>query len=189
MHYARHFSAVVAFVASLSALAVPAAQAQSLDRIKLPPGFRIEQVTDQVPDARAMTFSPAGTLYVGSRGAGKVYAVAAPLSGSAYFVRRASGRGLPDLVVQLRGEVAIDLVGKVTVKGTQLVTTFDTIPDVPLSRFQLKLPAKTSPVSSVAGLCTKAGRNGLARQTMRGQNGKLVQRKARLAIAGCAKRR
>lgn len=95
MHYARHFSAVVAFVASLSALAVPAAQAQSLDRIKLPPGFRIEQVTDQVPDARAMTFSPAGTLYVGSRGAGKVYAVAAPLSGKPQVHTVASGLTLP----------------------------------------------------------------------------------------------
>jgi hypothetical protein len=111
----------------------------------------------------------------------------APLGGSAYFVRR--GTGLPDLVVQLRGEVSIDLVGKVEIKrGTQqLVTTFGTIPDVPLSKFQLKLPAKSSPVSSVGGLCRKAARNALSRQVLRGQNGKLVQRKPKLTIAGCAK--
>jgi hypothetical protein len=109
-----------------------------------------------------------------------------PLSGSAYFVRRTTG--LPDLVVQLRGEVSIDLVGKVEItRSQQLVTTFQGIPDVPLSKFALKLPAKTSPVASVAGLCTKAGRNALSRQVMRGQNGKLVQRKAKLSIAGCAK--
>jgi hypothetical protein len=110
-----------------------------------------------------------------------------PLGGSAYFVRR--GTGLPDLVVQLRGEVSIDLVGKIEIarRTQQLVTTFGTIPDVPLSTFRLKLPAKNSPVSSVVGLCTKESRNGLARQTMRGQNGKLVQRKAKLTIAGCKK--
>ena len=109
-----------------------------------------------------------------------------PLSGSAYFVRRTTG--LPDLVVQLRGEVSIDLVGKVEItRKQQLVTTFQGIPDVPLSRFTLTLPAKTSPVASVVGLCTKAGRNALSRQVMRGQNGKLVQRKAKLSIAGCAK--
>ena len=46
-----------------------------LDRIELPDGFEISLLTDQVPGARSMTQSPKGTLYVGSREGGNVYAV------------------------------------------------------------------------------------------------------------------
>jgi glucose/arabinose dehydrogenase len=46
-----------------------------VDRIKLPPGFRIEVYSDNVPGARSMTLSPGGTLYVGTQNAGNVYAV------------------------------------------------------------------------------------------------------------------
>jgi len=46
-----------------------------LDRIELPEGFRIEVFADGLPDARSMTRSPAGIIYVGTRQAGKVYAV------------------------------------------------------------------------------------------------------------------
>ncbi len=45
-----------------------------LGQIKLPPGFVIELVA-RVPNARAMTYGDRGTLFVGSAGAGKVYAV------------------------------------------------------------------------------------------------------------------
>lgn len=44
-----------------------------LERISLPPGFRIDLVA-RVPSAREMTVSPGGTLFVGSR-EGSVYAV------------------------------------------------------------------------------------------------------------------
>jgi glucose/arabinose dehydrogenase len=46
-----------------------------LDRIQLPAGFRIDLFSDAVPGARSMTQSPAGTLYVGTRETGKVYAL------------------------------------------------------------------------------------------------------------------
>ncbi len=46
-----------------------------LDKIKLPPGFEISLYASDVPDARSMTLSPTGTLFVGTRGAGNVYAV------------------------------------------------------------------------------------------------------------------
>ncbi|MFZ1528186.1 MAG: sorbosone dehydrogenase family protein [Ferruginibacter sp.] len=45
-----------------------------LKKIKLPPGFRIG-VYAEVPNARSMTLSPSGILYVGNRGEDKVYAV------------------------------------------------------------------------------------------------------------------
>ncbi|MBC7936501.1 MAG: sorbosone dehydrogenase family protein [Rhizobacter sp.] len=46
-----------------------------LDKIKLPPGFSIS-VYAEVPDARSITLSPSGILYVGNRSEDKVYAVA-----------------------------------------------------------------------------------------------------------------
>lgn len=50
-------------------------QGLQLDKIKLPEGFRIDVYADNVDDARSMALSPNGTLFVGSRSAGKVYAV------------------------------------------------------------------------------------------------------------------
>lgn len=47
----------------------------SLDTIKLPPGFRIDVYAADIPGARSMTLSPNGTLFVGTRDEGKVYAI------------------------------------------------------------------------------------------------------------------
>ena len=49
--------------------------AEGIKNIKLPPGFIIETYIDGVANARSMTLSPGGVLYVGTRNAGKVYAV------------------------------------------------------------------------------------------------------------------
>lgn len=46
-----------------------------LSRIRLPEGFRISVYAREVPNARAMTMGPGGTLFVGSRRAGNLYAV------------------------------------------------------------------------------------------------------------------
>lgn len=43
--------------------------------IKLPPGFSIDYYAENVEGARSMVLSPDGTLFVGSRDTGKVYAV------------------------------------------------------------------------------------------------------------------
>ncbi len=45
------------------------------DSIKLPPGFHIAVYADIVPGARSMTRSPNGTLFVGTRDVGNVYAI------------------------------------------------------------------------------------------------------------------
>lgn len=44
-------------------------------RIKLPEGFMIDEYASGLEEARAMCWGEKGTLFVGSRGAGKVYAV------------------------------------------------------------------------------------------------------------------
>ena len=46
-----------------------------LDRITLPAGFKIELYATGVPNARSMTLTPGGTLFVGTREEGNVYAV------------------------------------------------------------------------------------------------------------------
>ncbi len=46
-----------------------------LDKIVLPEGFTIEIYADDLPNARSMCLSPSGTLFVGTRQKGDVYAV------------------------------------------------------------------------------------------------------------------
>ena len=43
--------------------------------ITLPPGFRISLFADSLPNARSMTSGPGGMLFVGTRKAGRVYAL------------------------------------------------------------------------------------------------------------------
>ena len=61
----------------MNVLLVATAGAQELpvELIKLPPGFKIEIFANRVPNARSMALSPNGTLFVGSRTAGNVYAL------------------------------------------------------------------------------------------------------------------
>ncbi len=46
-----------------------------LDKIKLPPGFEISVFAEDLPNARSLRLTPGGTLFVGTRRAGNVYAV------------------------------------------------------------------------------------------------------------------
>jgi glucose/arabinose dehydrogenase len=52
-----------------------AASSLPLEQIKLPPGFSIDLFAENIAGARSLTLSPGGTLFVGSRSQGKVYAV------------------------------------------------------------------------------------------------------------------
>ena len=71
--------------ATLCTLACAIAHAQTelpVATLKLPPGFTAEVIA-RVPNARAMTLGAAGTLFVGSTSAGKVYALTLPPAGAA----------------------------------------------------------------------------------------------------------
>lgn len=56
-------------ISSLPANEIP------VDKLKLPPGFKAEVWASGMPNARSMVQSPAGTLFVGTRFPGNVYAV------------------------------------------------------------------------------------------------------------------
>jgi glucose/arabinose dehydrogenase len=64
-----------ALVLSCSTPPSRAAENPELQKIKLPPGFTISVYAENVPNARQMALGPNGTLFVGSRSAGNVYAV------------------------------------------------------------------------------------------------------------------
>ncbi len=73
----QRFRRILKASLGLLLLAAPAAAAQDLplETIRLPPGFKISIYADPVPNARAMTLGENGTLFAGSRDAGKVYAI------------------------------------------------------------------------------------------------------------------
>ena len=110
-----------------------------------------------------------------------------PLHGKVFFVRNPERR-IPDLVVALRGEVAIDLVGKVTIpRNLTLATTFDTVPDVPITSFALNLVAgRSGPIGTVGNLCATRVRRGMnAKLAFRAQSGRAVSRLQRMQVFGC----
>jgi hypothetical protein len=79
-----------------------------------------------------------------------------PLTGPVYFVSH-GGEAFPSLTIVLQGDnVRIDLVGATFIsKAGVTSTTFNTIPDVPFSSFELYLPqGKYSALAANGNLCT-----------------------------------
>ena len=68
-------AALFAFVLCVAVGTVPVVAALSLERIRVPAGFSISVFATGVPNARQVTRSSKGIVYVGTRSAGAVYAV------------------------------------------------------------------------------------------------------------------
>ena len=67
---------LVAFLSFFApAVFAQAPGARDLAGIRLPPGFRISVFAGNLPGARSMALTPGGTLFVGTRQAGVVYAI------------------------------------------------------------------------------------------------------------------
>jgi hypothetical protein len=123
-----------------------------------------------------------------------------PLVGNVYFVknvrRSSSGnliRTLPMIVVALRGEIAINLVGESNVKNGKLVNTFDQVPDAPITRFNLNIKggrngiiAVTRTRKALINLCAKPKRH-TAEADIDGHNGRRYDRDIRMNTP-CAKK-
>lgn len=110
-----------------------------------------------------------------------------PLRGGAYFVK--NGNSLPDLMVALRGQVDFDLDGVITIVDNKLVrTTFDTVPDVPIKSFRLRLNGgRRGSIGNAENLCSARARRELAHVDFEAQNGKSRLVDQPLVIHGCGK--
>ncbi len=93
-----------------AAAALPVSgQTPPLERIRLPPGFRIELLA-VVPSARALALGAKGTLFVGSRSGGSVHAVAP--GGKVFKV--ADGLSVPNGVAFRDGALYIAEVSRIS---------------------------------------------------------------------------
>jgi hypothetical protein len=102
-----------------------------------------------------------------------------PLKGSVYL--RSSSNKLPDMVVDLRGQVDFTAVARIDSVGGRLRTTFDAVPDVPLGTFILDLKGGAKGLlQNSESLCGKAKK---ATVRMTAQNGAVVVSKNRLQTA------
>ncbi len=110
--------------------------------------------------------------------------LANPLSGPIYVVQR-QGRVLPDLAVQLQGQVALNLFAQNAIEGVRTVNTFSGLPDVPVTSFELFIQGgKTGLLKNFHDLCTAATDH--ADATFTAQSGKVSSSKPELEIVGCA---
>ncbi len=109
-----------------------------------------------------------------------------PLRGGIYLVR-AARKPLPNVVITLRGQVAVDLVGRVSIPGgVRLAATFAGVPDVPIRRVVLRFSAGARGVVGLsANLCARRVRAAPAAITLVSQNGSRSRRFNAAAVAGC----
>ncbi|HEY7831674.1 MAG TPA: hypothetical protein VIC06_14020 [Solirubrobacteraceae bacterium] len=119
--------------------------------------------------------------------------LASPLSGPAYLVSH-GGASFPDLVVILQGEgVTLDLVGSIDIKKSITSSTFASVPDAPISSFELSLPegphsglAAVLPAKAKGNLC---GTSLTMPTTITGQNGAQIKQSTKIQVTGCPKAR
>ncbi len=77
------------------------AQEVQLDRLQLPPGFRIEIYAEGLVSPRSMVRSPNGTLFVGTRMRPQSIAAGAPGGGVVYAIRDRNGDERADEVIEI----------------------------------------------------------------------------------------
>lgn len=148
----------------------PAGQA-NVDRVSvaLPRSVFLEQAHIRTVCTRVQYAAgkcPAGSIY----GYAKAFSplLDKPLQGPVYL--RSSDNQLPDLVASLDGQIHIDLVGRIDSIGGGIRTTFEGVPDAPVSRFVLRMKGgKKSLLVNSTNLCRGEHR---AAVKMTGQNGK-----------------
>jgi len=108
-----------------------------------------------------------------------------PGFGGLAFLVSHGGAKFPELVVVLQGQgVTIELHGETDIKGAITYSRFETVPDAPISSFQLRLPegphsALAAPAGSLCGKTLNMP------TTITGQNGAVVKQTTRIKVTGC----
>jgi hypothetical protein len=100
-----------------------------------------------------------------------------------------SGSPLPKLAVFLRGGgIEVLLNAKNGFQGIKILNTFESIPDVPQSYFELNIKGGSNGIlNSFFDLCKKQKRGNLpgVDTTFTGHNGKVAKSSPRLQVKGC----
>jgi hypothetical protein len=107
-----------------------------------------------------------------------------PLSGNVYL--RSSSNELPDIALDLEGQFAVEATGRVDSVNRRLRVTFETVPDLPLSRVALDLLGGSKGLLQNSESLCRSRRRAMVRMT--GQNGAVIDRKPELKVA-CASRK
>jgi hypothetical protein len=114
------------------------------------------------------------------------------LTGPAYLVSH-GGAAFPDLVIILEGEnVRVDLTGSINIAKGVTSSTFASLPDVPISSFELALPEGPHSALATAFIPSKAhgslcGQSLVMPTTLDGQNGAQITQSTKIAVTGCPK--
>ncbi len=105
------------------------------------------------------------------------------LAGTVYFVSH-GGEAFPDLDTVLQGDgITTILVGHTNVANNIITTTFESLPDVPVSSFAMKLPTGSNSVLAANGnLCTA---NLVMPTTIVAQSGPTVTQKTKISPTNC----
>jgi hypothetical protein len=109
---------------------------------------------------------PKGSIY--GKATATTPLLAKPLSGPVYL--RSSNHPLPDMVVALGGELDVNLIGRIDSVHGGIRTTFEAVPDAPVTKFVLKMRGgKKSLLTNSTNICRGAHR---ATVRMGAQNGR-----------------
>ncbi|MFI5004496.1 MAG: hypothetical protein ACHQE6_05730 [Solirubrobacterales bacterium] len=105
------------------------------------------------------------------------------LEGPAYLVSH-GGAAFPDLDLILRGDgVVVILVGHTHVSKGIITTTFESLPDVPVTSFAVKLPTRSNSLLAANGnLCTS---NLTMPTTIMAQSGTKITQKTKISVTNC----
>jgi hypothetical protein len=139
--------------------------------VKLPPSEFIDNARIQTPCTRVQfnaNACPKGSIL----GTAKAFTplLDEPLEGPVYFRSNGGERLLPDVVADLKGLFHIVLVGEVDSVRGRIRTTFNQVPDAPVSKFTLNLKGgKKGLLVNNRNLCAKTLK---ADVKMSGQNGR-----------------
>jgi uncharacterized repeat protein (TIGR01451 family) len=131
---------------------------------------------------------PVGSIVGHARAVTPILPVA--LTGPAYFVSN-GGAKFPELVIVLQGDgVTIDLHGETDIKSGVTSSTFHTVPDQPVTSFELTLPqgkgsalASNLPAKDRGNFC---GQRLTSPTALVGQNGLEIHQNTPVTVTGCS---
>jgi hypothetical protein len=133
---------------------------------------RVQFAADNCPKRSVYGYAKAVTPLLGK-----------PLKGPVFL--RSSNNPLPDLVAHLKGQVDIDLVGRIDSFQGGIRTTFGRVPDVPVTKFTMVLPGgKKGLLVASTNLCAAPVR-GIVQ--LKAQNGKKANKRTILRTP-CSKK-